>query len=192
MRDWGRDCHCPPGRSDCCGLRFSQRHGTLPKGYDHKYVYSEIGYNLKMTDMQAAIGLIQWDRLSNFNQCRKDNFNWLYNRLHAHRKYLALPHWEDESDPSWFSMPLRVHNGLSCNRLTSFLEKHNIETRKIFAGNILRQPAFRNIPHRTHRALKNTDIIMKDSFFIGVYPGLSHEMMDYIAFAFDRFFEDYR
>lgn len=190
LRDWGRDCYCKPGQSNCCGKRFSQRHGLLPYGYDHKYVYSQIGYNLKLTDMQAAIGLVQWDRLGEFVSLRKRNFSWLYEKLSAYPEFLALPRWDSKASPAWFGLPIRVTGKVTSRELTAYLEKAKIETRKIFAGNILKQPGFASIKHRVFGSLENTDIHMRDSFFIGVYPGLTEGMLEYIVETFEHFFHD--
>jgi CDP-6-deoxy-D-xylo-4-hexulose-3-dehydrase len=190
FRDWGRDCYCDPGKNNSCGKRFSQQFGTLPYGYDHKYVYSHIGYNLKVTDMQAAIGVEQLKKLPSFIQKRKENFRLLHYGLQKYEDYLILPKVQEHSDPSWFAFPLTVKEGndFTQKELVSFLEDKKIMTRQLFAGNITRQPAYKNINYRIIGDLHNTDYIMNNTFFIGVYPGLTQEMIDYILQTFDEFF----
>ena len=181
LRDWGRDCWCEPGHSDTCGNRFSGRHGELPPGYDHKYVYSNIGYNLKVTDLQAAIGLAQLDKLDTFVSARRANFAYYYERLLPLADRLVLPEWEPEAEPSWFGFPITCAAAGEAEALVRHLESAQIETRKVFAGNILRQPGFLDIPHRVHDTLANADEIMRRTFFIGVYPGLTDEMREYVV-----------
>lgn len=190
FRDWGRDCWCEPGRDNTCGKRFKLKFGTLPFGYDHKYVYSHIGYNLKLTDLQAAIGVEQIKKLPVFIEKRKRNFSMLYNSLKKFEDKLILPTWSQSADPAWFCFPLTVKEkaGFKRDQLTGFLEKSGIQTRLIFAGNILKQPAFNRIEHRICGKLINTDIIMNNSFFIGIYPGLNKEDMGYIIKKFKQFF----
>jgi len=190
FRDWGRDCYCEPGHDNTCGKRFSQQHGTLPFGYDHKYVYSHIGYNLKITDLQAAIGVEQLKKLPRFIETRKRNFATLYERLERHRQYLILPETHPKASPSWFAFPLTLKRGapFTAKELVSFLENRKIMTRKLFAGNITRQPAYQNVPYRLAGGLPNTDYVMENTFFIGVYPGLTPEMIDYVTGSFDDFF----
>jgi len=190
FRDWGRDCFCDGGKNNSCGKRFSQQFGSLPEAYDHKYVYSEIGYNLKMTDMQASIGVAQIDKIDNFILKRKNNFKRLYNGLKQFEKYLILPKATENSEPSWFSFILTVREGhnYTRNQLTDYLNKNRIETRNLFAGNLLRQPAFINIPHRVVGDLSNTDYIMNNTFFIGVYPGMNEAKIDYIIKTVHSFF----
>ncbi len=192
FRDWGRDCWCESGYDDSCKRRFNWKFGKLPFGYDHKYVYSHIGYNLKATDMQAAIGVEQLKKLAGFIDRRKKNFSILYNGLKIHRHSLILPTWEKEADPAWFCFPITVREGAGFKReeLTLFLEKSGIQTRLIFAGNILRQPAFMNIRYRVAGKLDNTDMVMKNSFFIGVYPGIGAREIDHIIRQFDTFFKE--
>jgi CDP-6-deoxy-D-xylo-4-hexulose-3-dehydrase len=183
FRDWGRDCYCASGENNTCGKRFTQQFGTLPAGYDHKYVYSELGYNLKMTDMQAAIGSAQMDKLENFCNKRKENFE-RYQRIFApYKKHLVLPEATPNSDPAWFSYILTVKKDapFTRNDFVKHLNDNRIETRNIFAGNIIRQPAFINIKHRVAVSLDNTDFIMNNTFFLGTYPGLTDEMFDYIS-----------
>ena len=194
FRDWGRDCWCESGSDDSCKKRFGWKFGKLPYGYDHKYIYSHIGYNLKMTDLQAAIGVEQLKKLPGFIKKRKQNFLRLYNGLKIYEDDLILPKWSTDSDPSWFCFPLTVRNGVNFKRedLTLFLEKSGIQTRLLFAGNILRQPAFEKIDCRVSGSLKNTDIVMNNSFFIGVYPGIGEEEVSYIIKQFGLFFRSRR
>jgi CDP-6-deoxy-D-xylo-4-hexulose-3-dehydrase len=189
IRDWGRDCYCASGENNTCGKRFSQQFGTLPFGYDHKYVYSHIGYNLKLTDMQAAVGVAQLGKLDGFIARRKINFKKLYTMLEPYQDRLILPCATPNSDPSWFGFVLTVRPsaGFSRDDLTHFLESNRIETRNLFSGNLLRQPAFRDIEHRVVGDLANTDVIMDHTFFIGVYPGIDDTQLDYIGSVFDRF-----
>lgn len=192
FRDWGRDCYCEGGENNTCGKRFSQQLGDLPYGYDHKYVYSHIGYNLKMTDMQAAIGCAQMDKLEYFIEKRKHNFNRIYKGLKPYEDYLILHKATEYSDPSWFVFVLTVKENerFTRNELTSYLESNMIETRNLFSGNLLRHPAFINIKHRVVGDLKNTDYIMNNTFFIGVYPGVTEEKLDYIIKKIDEFFKE--
>ena len=194
IRDWGRDCYCAGGESNTCGKRFSQQFGTLPYGYDHKYVYSHIGYNLKVTDMQAAIGCAQFQKLGNFIQKRKANHQRLMNMLAPYEKFLILPRATEHSDPSWFSFVISVREdaGFTRNELSGFLEKNRIETRNLFSGNLLRHPAFESIQRRVVGDLANTDFIMNNTFFIGVYPGIGEVELDYIESVFQRFFQGER
>ncbi len=190
MRDWGRDCYCDPGCDNTCGRRFKGQYGDLPKGYDHKYVYSHIGYNLKVTDMQAAIGVAQLKKLPIFIEKRKANFCKLYEGLKQYEKYLILPKATPKSDPSWFGFPFNVRENEEFTRtqLAEFLENHKILTRQLFAGNMVRQPAFKNVKYRISGSLENTDYIMRNTIFIGVYPGIDEERMNYILSVFEQFF----
>jgi CDP-4-dehydro-6-deoxyglucose reductase, E1 len=189
MRDWGRDCYCAGGENNTCGKRFSQQFGDLPYGYDHKYVYSHIGYNLKVTDMQAAVGTAQLDKLEGFIARRKSNFQSLHTMLAPYQDRLLLPFATPNSDPSWFGFVITVQEdaGFSRNDLTRFLEANHIETRNLFSGNLLRQPAFMDIEKRLVGDLTNTDIIMQRTFFVGVYPGIDDIRLDYIGSTFERF-----
>jgi CDP-6-deoxy-D-xylo-4-hexulose-3-dehydrase len=189
IRDWGRDCRCLPGETNACGRRFKTKYGTLPNGYDHKYVYSNIGYNLKATDMQAAVGLAQMEKLEEFVRRRRDNFAFFYERLKPFEEMLLFARWQQKSKPSWFGFPVTVKKGTDPKELVRFLEDSGVETRKVFAGNILRQPGFKGIPHRVHGKLENTDIVMERTFFIGVYPGLTEEIREYVAGRFYAFFK---
>ncbi len=194
FRDWGRDCWCPPGKDNTCGKRFSWKLGDLPYGYDHKYIYSHLGYNLKATDFQAAIGLSQLRKLSQFVEKRKENFRLLYEgfKKECLDKYFILPEWLPEADVSWFGFPLTIRDGVEFKRrnLLEFLERNEIGTRLLFAGNIIRQPAFTNsdVVYRVVGNLKNTDKIMMNTFWIGVWPGLDTACLDYIIEKFKEFF----
>ncbi len=194
FRDWGRDCICPPGKDNICNNRFSQKYGNLPLGYDHKYVYSHLGYNLKVTDMQAAIGVSQLKKLNLFKEIRNENFNKLYSGLKHLDKYLILPKATLKSEPSWFGFPitLKESDKYDRNDLVKFLELNKIGTRLLFAGNIIKQPVFteNNYTYRVVGDLKNTDIIMNKTFWIGVWPGITSECIDYIVSKFDEFFAE--
>jgi CDP-6-deoxy-D-xylo-4-hexulose-3-dehydrase len=189
FRDWGRDCWCEPGCDSSCGKRFEWQLGELPYGYDHKYIYSHLGYNLKITDMQAAVGVEQLKKLSSFIDTRKKNFKLLYHGLEKYENYFILPEAENEADPSWFGFLLTVREnaGFTKNDIVKYLEENKITTRMLFAGNIIRQPCFKNINCRIYGELRNTDRIMHDTFWIGVYPGLTKEMISYILTVFDEF-----
>jgi CDP-6-deoxy-D-xylo-4-hexulose-3-dehydrase len=183
IRDWGRDCYCAPGRDNTCGKRFKWQLGDLPEGYDHKYTYSHLGYNLKITDMQAAVGLAQLERLEGFIAARRRNFRHLRARLEVLNDRLWLPEATADSDPSWFGFAITLRSSVAQTReqLTAFLERNKIGTRLLFAGNLTRQPYFRGRPHRVSGTLENTDTIMQRTFWIGIYPGLSATMLDYSA-----------
>ena len=189
FRDWGRDCYCAPGASNTCGRRFTQQFGDLPYGYDHKYVYSHIGYNLKMTDLQAAVGVAQFQKLPEFIEKRKKNFLLLKEGLKKYEDYFILPYATPKSDPSWFGFPLTIRKNVKFSRreLVTYLEEHKIMTRMLFGGNLIRQPAYKNVKYRVVGNLENTDIVMNRTFFIGVYPGITDEMIDYIIKVFDNF-----
>ena len=189
VRDWGRDCYCTGGENNTCGKRFSQQFGSLPYGYDHKYVYSHIGYNLKITDMQAAIGCAQLKKLPAFITKRKENFQTINEIMHRYKDRLILPKATEHSDPSWFGYVITVRDdaGFSRNDLTRFLEMNRIETRNLFSGNLLRHPAFIDIHYRMVGDIANTDTIMNNTFFIGVYPGLDDSKLAYVATIFKRF-----
>jgi len=188
VRDWGRDCWCPAGRSASCGRRFEGKHGDLPAGYDHKYVYSSLGYNLKPTDIQAAIGVAQTDRIVDFSARRRRNFEVLYSGLERYQDRLILPRRDPRSDPSWFAFPVTVREGTDRRDLVACLEEAGVETRLVFAGNIVRQPAYRGLPMRPHGSLEQSDRVMRDSFFIGLYPGLTEEMLAFMLKTFEGFF----
>jgi CDP-6-deoxy-D-xylo-4-hexulose-3-dehydrase len=188
IRDWGRDCWCPPGQSNTCGKRFEWQLGDLPAGYDHKYIFSTLGYNLKVTDMQAAIGLAQLDKLPQFCARRRANFRRLYEGIRQWSDRLVLPRWLPQADPAWFGLPLTVRDGVSRLSLVRFLEERRIETRLVFCGNVLRQPGFRDIRHRVVGDLRGSDTVMNDTFFLGVYPGLTDAMIDHVLETLAEFF----
>jgi len=181
FRDWGRDCWCDPGCDNSCKKRFGWQFGELPQGYDHKYVYSHIGYNLKVTDMQAAIGVKQLKKLPRFIERRKENFNTLYQDLKKRETHLILPQATANSDPSWFGFPILVKDNAPFTRdeIVHYLERKNIATRMLFGGNLIKQPAYSAMNYRQVGTLENTDLVMKNLFWIGVYPGLTGEMLRY-------------
>jgi CDP-4-dehydro-6-deoxyglucose reductase, E1 len=192
FRDWGRDCYCAGGENNTCGKRFAQEFGTLPFGYDHKYVYSHIGYNLKVTDMQAAIGVAQLRKLNDFIAARKRNHAALAAGLGKHARYLILHTAPPKADPSWFGYVITVKPDAPFTRaaLVNALETARIETRNLFAGNLLRHPAYAGVQHRVAGLLTNTDLITTNTFFIGVYPGLTEDMICHVLATFDRFIAD--
>lgn len=188
MRDWGRDCWCPSGRDNSCGKRFSQQHGTLPFGYDHKYVYSEFGFNLKVSDMQAAVGVAQLEKMPAFVEARRANYRTLTDALAPVADALVLPVPTEGADPSWFGFLMTVREGAGVTRdeIVGALERAKVQTRMLFAGNMLRQPVFTEMResgegYRLIGELTNTDRIMNDAFWIGVYPGMTLEMLEYMA-----------
>nr|HPI41069.1 DegT/DnrJ/EryC1/StrS family aminotransferase [Pseudobdellovibrionaceae bacterium] len=188
FRDWGRDCWCPSGKDNTCKKRFSWTLGTLPNGYDHKYIYSHFGYNLKATEMQASIGLVQLDKLDFFTKRRQENFNYLRNALSPLEKYFILPNPTKHSEPSWFGFPITLRKDCSFSRtdLTRFLEDKNIQTRMLFAGNLLRHPMFDELRttengFRIVGSLDNSDFIAESTFWIGVYPGMTNSMLQYMV-----------
>lgn len=191
FRDWGRDCWCDPGRDNTCGKRFTQKFGKLPFGYDHKYVYSHIGYNLKVTDMQAAIGVAQLGKLPGFIEARKKNFSTLLKRLKKYEEYLVLPRPTIDSVPSWFGFPILIKTTAPFKRgdIVDHLEKSRIATRMLFGGNLIKQPAYLKMKYRRAGDLNNTDLVMNDLFWIGVYPGLTEKMLEYVCGRFDIFFK---
>lgn len=182
VRDWGRDCYCEPGMDNTCENRFGWKLGSLPKGYDHKYTYSHLGYNLKITDMQAAIALAQMDRIDHFVARRRENFAYLKAGLKGLEQYLILPEGTPNSEPSWFGFPITLRPGLKFTRaeLQAYLDKEKVGTRLLFAGNLLRQPYFKDLTYRVVGELTNTDIIMNQTFWIGVFPGLGPDHLDYV------------
>jgi len=190
FRDWGRDCYCQPGCDNTCGKRFSWQLGDLPSGYDHKYTYSHLGYNLKITDMQAACGLAQLDQVDEFVQTRKDNFSYLTEKLQNLTDYLILPEATENSTPSWFGFPITIKQNAGTSRLMllKYLDQYNIGTRLLFAGNLTKQPYFEGRNYRIIGNLENTDIIMNQSFWLGVYPGLCNEQLDYIVDRLETYF----
>ena len=186
LRDWGRDCVCPSGRDNLCNHRFDRQYGALPLGYDHKYVYSHFGYNLKATDMQAAIGCAQLKKLDGFTEARRKNFAYLSERLKAASEKLILPEACPDSEPSWFGYLITCREGVDKNALVQYLETNGVQTRMLFAGNLTRQPCFDEMRrtgtgYRVAGELQQTDRIMRDSFWIGVYPGMTEKMLDYMA-----------
>lgn len=183
LRDWGRDCWCPPGRDNTCGKRFERQMGELPEGYDHKYTYSHIGYNLKATDMQAAIGTAQLQKLPGFIEARKANFKRLLQGLKDLSDVFILPKATEGSDPSWFGFPLAVRQEAPFERsdVLEFMEERKIATRLLFGGNLVRQPAYLDAPKRVVGTLDNSDFVMNNVFWIGVYPGLTEEMLGYVV-----------
>lgn len=191
FRDWGRDCYCEPGKDNTCNKRFGWKLGDLPFGYDHKYTYSHLGYNMKITDMQAACGLAQLDRLEGFIKKRQENFNFLYNNLTPLEEFLILPQPEKNSEPSWFGFPLTLkkNNKYNRNDLVKYLNENKIGTRLLFSGNLTKQPYMKNINFKVHGNLKNTDLIMENTFWIGLYPGLSKEHLQYSVFIIKNFFK---
>ena len=189
FRDWGRDCYCAGGENNTCGKRFTQKFGDLPVGYDHKYVYSEIGYNLKMTDMQAAIGSAQIDKLPEFCERRKHNFKELFKVFSKYPQFFILPAATENSDPAWFSFIISVKNGSPFNRdqITTFFNENLIETRNLFGGNLVKQPAFMDQKYRIAKNLDNTDFVMNNTFFLGTYPGLDDAKIKYIELIMHKF-----
>ena len=190
FRDWGRDCYCGPGCDNTCGKRFGQQLGSLPMGYDHKYTYSHLGYNLKITDMQAACALAQMDRLPGFIEARKQNFAFLKDRLKSCEEFLILPEATAGSEPSWFGFPITMRDSAGIDRveLLKYLDQYKIGTRLLFAGNLTRQPYFEGRTYRISGELANTDKIMNDTLWIGVYPGLTEEMLDFVCEKIEAFF----
>jgi CDP-6-deoxy-D-xylo-4-hexulose-3-dehydrase len=192
LRDWGRDCWCDPGKDNTCGRRFEWQLGSLPRGYDHKYIYSEIGYNLKVTDMQAAVGVAQLAKLPAFIAARRRNFERLRDGLADLAEFLILPEPTAGAEPSWFGFPITVRESSphDRNHLVRELDRHRIGTRLLFAGNILHQPAYQGIECRSVGGLPNTDRVMHQTFWIGVYPGLSPQAIDYVIEVFHSLFKE--
>jgi CDP-6-deoxy-D-xylo-4-hexulose-3-dehydrase len=189
FRDWGRDCWCEPGEDDTCGLRFEHQLGSLPRGYDHKYIYTHVGYNLKVTDMQAAVGVAQLAKLQAFVEARKRNWQLLYDGLKPFEDILLLPRATEHSDPSWFGFPITVRDEapFDRNEVVRHLEERRIATRLLFGGNLTRQPAYEGLEFRTVGDLPRSDVVMNRSFWIGVYPGLTEEMIAFVVSEFERF-----
>jgi len=189
-RDWGRDCYCAPGCDNTCGCRFEQKHGDLPYGYDHKYVYSHSGYNLKITDMQAACGLAQLDKLDYFIARRRENFTYLKEKLQSLNDYIHLPVATENSNPSWFGFPITLKDNCGSNRvdLLKFLDSHKIGSRLLFAGNLTKQPYFADIECRVVGELTHTDKTMNDTFWIGVQPALTNDHLDFVVEKMEEFF----
>ena len=190
FRDWGRDCYCKPGCDDTCGKRFGHKLGSLPSGYDHKYTYSHLGYNLKITDMQAACGLAQLKRLPEFIKARNNNFAYLSDRLSTLADYIELSVPTENSEPSWFGflITLKQDNGVDRTDLIKYLDESKIGTRLLFAGNLTRQPYFEGLNYRVASKMTNTDITMNQSFWVGLYPGLSTDHLDYTVNKLEEFF----
>lgn len=190
FRDWGRDCYCKPGCDNTCGTRFSMKLGSLPAGYDHKYTYSHLGYNLKITDMQAACGLAQLKRLPEFIAKRNSNFEYLNNRLESLSEYIDVAKPTENSEPSWFGFPITVKDSAGVNRtdLTKYLDQHKIGTRLLFAGNLIRQPYFHNLEYKVVGELTNTDNTMNNTIWVGIYPGLGEDHLNFIAEKLEEFF----
>jgi CDP-4-dehydro-6-deoxyglucose reductase, E1 len=193
FRDWGRDCYCAAGEDNTCGIRFTQKFGDLPIGYDHKFVYSHIGYNLKVTDMQAAIGREQLKKLPDFIEKRRKNYKLLYNGLVKHEDKLILPKPTSNSNPSWFGFLITIKDEQKFSRtdLANYLNKNRIHTRNLFAGNLLRQPAYMDIEHRLVGDFKNTDYIMNNTIFIGIYPGNGESEINFIIDTIDKYFNEF-
>lgn len=189
FRDWGRDCYCAPGRDNTCNKRFCWKLGDLPAGYDHKYIYSHLGYNLKITDMQASCALAQMDRLDGFIEKRRSNFTFLRERLKTCEEYLILPEPTPGSEPSWFGFPLTLRENAPVSRtdLLGYLEQKKIGTRLLFGGNLIKQPYMKGRHYRVASELTRTDIVMHRTFWIGVYPGLTEEMLEFSASSIERF-----
>ena len=189
FRDWGRDCYCPPGQDNTCDKRFCWKLGDLPEGYDHKYTYSHLGYNLKISDMQAACALAQLDRLDDFIAARKANYAYLRNKLKSCEEFLHLPETTPNADPSWFGFPLVLKESSGVKRvdLLNYLDQNKIGTRLLFAGNLIRQPYMLGRNYRVSGELTNTDIVMNQTFWLGVYPGLTNEHLDYVVDKIETF-----
>jgi len=190
FRDWGRDCYCDPGKDNTCGKRFGWQLGSLPAGYDHKYIYSHVGYNLKLTDMQAAVGVAQLKKIGAFAAARRANWSLLKESLTKYEDDLILPCATASSDPSWFGFVITVRDNAKFKRadLVQHLESKKIATRHIFGGNLVRQPAYQNISMRQVGSLENSDRVMNNSFVIGVYPGIDQQKIEYMVDCFDQFF----
>ena len=189
FRDWGRDCYCPPGKDNTCGKRFCWKLGKLPEGYDHKYTYSHLGYNLKITDMQAACGLAQLESLNEFIAKRKSNYRFLKERLKKSEEFLILPAPTKDADPSWFGFPITIRENSPVSRLDllTYLDQEKIGTRLLFAGNLTRQPYMLGKSFRVSGELQNSDRVMNDTFWIGAQPALTEGMLDYVAFKIEEF-----
>ena len=189
IRDWGRDCWCPPGENNTCGKRFEWELGDLPYGYDHKYIYSNLGYNLKATDMQAALGCAQFKKLDQFILDRSNNADFFIENLKNLSDYLILPIIPAKAKPSWFGFPITLKKNVDKIKFVNYLNEANIETRQVFGGNILKQPGFKNIDYRLSGNLDGTNFIMENTIFFGVYPGLTNEMLEYVLEKIQRFFK---
>lgn len=192
LRDWGRDCWCKSGHDNTCKKRFTQKFGDMPYGYDHKYIYSHVGYNFKITDMQAAIGVAQLGKLPDFIEARKKNFKFLYKVFEKYGDYFMLTQAQKYSSPSWFGFPILVKDTAPFDRsdIINYLEDNRIATRMLFGGNLIRQPAYKKIKYRVSQGLKNTDLVMNNLFWLGVYPGLTRPMLSYIEKTVNNFFKN--
>ena len=190
FRDWGRDCYCAPGCDDTCGKRFGQQFGSLPEGYDHKYVYSHLGYNLKITDMQAACGLAQLDSLESFIAKRRDNFKYLSGRLSSLSEFIEIARPTENSNPSWFGFPVTIKESAGIKRvdIVKYLDQYKIGTRLLFAGNLINQPYFKGVEYRVSGSLENTDRTMNQTFWLGVQPTLGEEHYNFVAEKMEEFF----
>jgi len=190
FRDWGRDCYCPPGKDNTCGKRFCWKLGNLPEGYDHKYTYSHLGYNLKITDMQAACALAQLEKAPTFIEARKNNYIFLKEKLKSCEEFLQLPEATEGSDPSWFGFPITIkpESPVSRLELTTYLDQNKIGTRLLFAGNLTRQPYMMNAKYRISGELTNTDVVMNNTFWIGVQPALTKEMLELVVVKIEAYF----
>jgi CDP-6-deoxy-D-xylo-4-hexulose-3-dehydrase len=194
FRDWGRDCWCEPGKANTCGKRFDWQLGELPHGYDHKYIYSHVGYNLKATDLQAAVGVSQLKKLPSFIETRRRNFAFLFQNLRDLEEFFILPRATSSSEPSWFGFPLavRLDAPFTRNQVVNYLEERKIATRLLFGGNLLRQPAYQGREVRAVRSLPNSDFVMNQVFWIGVYPGLTPAMLSYVVDVFRRMAREFK
>ncbi len=193
FRDWGRDCFCAPGEDNTCNKRFCRKLGDLPFGYDHKYTYSHLGYNLKITDMQAAIGVGQLEKIEEFVERRKQNFEYLKKKLQCVSEFFILPEATNDSEPAWFGFPITLRDSCKFDRveLLEYLDLHRIGSRLLFAGNLIKQPYFKNIDYRVHDSLENTETIMNKTFWIGIYPGLSTIQLDFVAQKLQEFLKNH-
>jgi CDP-4-dehydro-6-deoxyglucose reductase, E1 len=193
FRDWGRDCWCEPGKDNTCGKRFNWELGELPKGYDHKYIYSHIGYNLKVTDLQAAIGVAQMDKLPRFTQARKANHKFYMEKFKKYEEFFILPQKAEQADPSWFGfiLTLKENTPFTRNQIVEHLEESKVATRMLFGGNLTKHPAYIGKKCRIVSDLTNSDYIMRNSFWIGVYPGITSEMRKYVVEVFDSFLKQF-
>lgn len=190
IRDWGRDCFCAPGKDDTCGKRFCWKLGGLPEGYDHKYIYSHVGYNLKISDMQAAVGLAQMDRVVDFIVARKENFAYLKEKLSTLNEFLILPEATTHAEPAWFGFPITIRSDVGVQRvaLLRYLDAHHIGSRLLFAGNLIKQPYFSPLNYRVSGMLSNTDQVMHSTFWLGTFPALKQQHLDFMVECLEAFF----
>jgi CDP-6-deoxy-D-xylo-4-hexulose-3-dehydrase len=189
FRDWGRDCYCDPGCDNTCEKRFEQQLGSLPQGYDHKYTYSHLGYNLKISDMQAACGLAQLERLPGFIKKRNENFTYLKNKLSSLTQFIDLPQATENSEPSWFGFPITLKENIDRVKFVQYLDNHKIGTRLLFSGNLTKQPYFQDIEYRVVGDLTNTDITMNKTLWLGIYPALGEAQLDYLCGVIMQYFQ---